>query len=108
VHHTDAEREYAYDRKSHVGTLDKVLDDAAANGWIIVDMKEDWNTIFPKVELEKSRSDLVQVPLLATVDQPYSPSPQRRELILQLLRLLEQLLRLRRLALLLQLLALLL
>jgi phosphoserine phosphatase len=47
VHHTDADREYAYDRKSHVGTLDKVLDTAADNGWIIVDMKKDWNQIFP-------------------------------------------------------------
>ena len=47
VHHTDAEREYAYDRKSHVGTLDKALDQAADKGWIIVDMKQDWNTIFP-------------------------------------------------------------
>ena len=46
VHHTDAEREYAYDRKSHVGTLDKALDQAAANGWIIVDMKKDWKRIF--------------------------------------------------------------
>jgi phosphoglycolate phosphatase-like HAD superfamily hydrolase len=48
VHHTDAKREYAYDRKSHVGTLDKALDRAAAEGWIIVDMKKDWNAIFPK------------------------------------------------------------
>jgi phosphoserine phosphatase len=47
VHHTDADREYAYDRKSHVGTLDKALDTAADNGWIIVDMKNDWNKIFP-------------------------------------------------------------
>jgi phosphoserine phosphatase len=47
VHHTDAEREYAYDRKSHVGTLDKALDRADANGWIIVDMKKDWKTVFP-------------------------------------------------------------
>lgn len=47
VHHTDAEREYAYDRKSHVGTLDKALDQAEAKGWLIVDMKKDWNTIFP-------------------------------------------------------------
>jgi len=46
VHHTDAEREYAYDRDSHVGTLDKALDVAASKGWIIVDMKEDWKTIF--------------------------------------------------------------
>ena len=47
VHHTDAAREYAYDRKSHVGTLDKVLDMAKANGWIIVDMKNDWKQVFP-------------------------------------------------------------
>ena len=47
VHHTDAEREYAYDRESHVGKLDKVLDMADANGWIIVDMKKDWKRVFP-------------------------------------------------------------
>jgi len=47
VHHTDADREYAYDRKSHVGTLDKVLDQAGAKGWIVVDMKQDWKRIFP-------------------------------------------------------------
>jgi phosphoglycolate phosphatase-like HAD superfamily hydrolase len=47
VHHTDADREYAYDRKSHVGTLDKALDQAAANNWIIVSMKDDWKTVFP-------------------------------------------------------------
>ena len=47
VHHTDAEREYAYDRKSHVGTLDKALDRAAPKGWIIVDMKKDWKKVFP-------------------------------------------------------------
>jgi hypothetical protein len=47
VHHTDGKREFAYDRKSHVGTLDKALDQAASNGWIIVDMKKDWKQIFP-------------------------------------------------------------
>ena len=47
VHHTDGDREYAYDRKSHVGTLDKALDRAAAEGWIIVDMKKDWMKVFP-------------------------------------------------------------
>jgi phosphoglycolate phosphatase-like HAD superfamily hydrolase len=47
VHHTDADREYAYDRKSHVGTLDKALDQADAMGWIIVDMKRDWKKVFP-------------------------------------------------------------
>jgi phosphoserine phosphatase len=47
VHHTDADREYAYDRKSQVGTLDKALDQADTNGWIVVDMKKDWQTVFP-------------------------------------------------------------
>ncbi len=48
VHHTDADREYAYDRKSHVGTLDKALDQADDKGWISVDMKKDWKKVFPK------------------------------------------------------------
>jgi hypothetical protein len=47
VHHTDADREYAYDRKSHVGTLNKALDQADDKGWIIVDMKKDWKRVFP-------------------------------------------------------------
>jgi len=47
VHHTDAAREYAYDRKSNVNRLDKALDEANAKGWIVVDMKNDWKTIFP-------------------------------------------------------------
>jgi phosphoserine phosphatase len=46
VHHTDAEREYAYDRHSHVGKLDKALDAAAANKWTVVDMKRDWKRVF--------------------------------------------------------------
>jgi hypothetical protein len=47
VHHTDAVREYAYDRQSSVGKLDKALDEALAKGWTVVDMKNDWKTIFP-------------------------------------------------------------
>jgi hypothetical protein len=47
VHHTDAEREYAYDRKSHFGRLDVALDAAAVNGWTVIDMKKDWNVVFP-------------------------------------------------------------
>lgn len=47
VHHTDADREYAYDRKSPVGRLDQALDEATAKGWLVVDMKRDWKTIFP-------------------------------------------------------------
>jgi phosphoserine phosphatase len=46
VHHTDAEREWAYDRESHIGKLDRGLDDAAAQGWIVVDMAEDWDVVF--------------------------------------------------------------
>jgi len=47
VHHTDAVREYAYDRDSSVGKLDKALDEALAKGWTVVDMKNDWKVIFP-------------------------------------------------------------
>ena len=47
VRHTDAEREFAYDRSSHVGRLDKALDEAAARNWIVVDMQRDWLTVFP-------------------------------------------------------------
>jgi phosphoglycolate phosphatase-like HAD superfamily hydrolase len=47
VHHTDAVREYAYDRDSKVGHLEKALDQASQRGWIVVDMKSDWKTIFP-------------------------------------------------------------
>ncbi|MEZ0301834.1 MAG: HAD family hydrolase [Hyphomicrobiaceae bacterium] len=47
VHHTDAEREWAYDRKSLVGKLDKALDEANARGWTVVDMKRDWLRVFP-------------------------------------------------------------
>lgn len=47
VHHTDAEREFAYDRDSHTGRLDKALDMAEANGWIVVDMKKEWKVIYP-------------------------------------------------------------
>ena len=44
---TDADREWAYDRKSHIGTLDKALDEAQAKGWTVVDMKKDWKVVFP-------------------------------------------------------------
>ena len=46
VHHTDAEREYAYDRQSHFGKLEIALDAAAVNRWTVVDMKKDWRRIF--------------------------------------------------------------
>ena len=47
VHHTDAEREWAYDRKSHIGRLDKALDEAKKKGWTLVDMKKNWKVIYP-------------------------------------------------------------
>ncbi|SDZ84486.1 HAD family hydrolase [Microbulbifer marinus] len=47
LHHTDAEREWSYDRKSHVGQLNKALDVASKEGWTVVDMKNDWKVIFP-------------------------------------------------------------
>ncbi len=50
IHHTDAEREWAYDRDSHVGQLDKALDEASQQGWVVVDMKEDWRRIYPGIQ----------------------------------------------------------
>jgi len=52
IHHTDEEREWAYDRTSHIGRLDKGLDEAKEKGWIVVDMKKDWKIIYP-FELKK-------------------------------------------------------
>lgn len=48
VHHTDGLREYAYDKESHVGKLDKALDEALIKDWTVVDMKKDWKVIYPK------------------------------------------------------------
>ena len=50
LHHTDAEREYAYDRDSAVGRLDKALDAAPDKGWVVVDMKNDRKVVFPPAE----------------------------------------------------------
>jgi hypothetical protein len=47
VHHTDAEREWAYDRQSHIGRLDKALKEAKTKGWTLVDMKKDGKRVFP-------------------------------------------------------------
>ena len=47
VRHTDPEREWAYDRKSKIGHLDKALDEALYKGWTLVDMKKDWKVIYP-------------------------------------------------------------
>lgn len=48
VHHTDGEREWAYDKDSHIGRLEEALSEAANKGWTVVDMKKDWKLIFPK------------------------------------------------------------
>lgn len=48
LHHTDAKREWAYDRESHVGRLNRGLDEAVERGWILVDMKKEWRRVFPK------------------------------------------------------------
>lgn len=50
VHHTDADREWAYDRNSHIGRLDKGLEQAQTDGWTVVDMADDWNIIFSSGE----------------------------------------------------------
>ena len=47
VHHTDAKREWAYDRNSQIGRLDKALDQAQTKGWTVVDMATEWNRIYP-------------------------------------------------------------
>jgi len=47
VHHTDGEREYAYDRQSNIGKLDKAWDEALAKGWTVVSTKVDWRSVFP-------------------------------------------------------------
>jgi hypothetical protein len=47
VHHTDAEREWAYDRTSSIGKFDKAWDEAKAKNWTVVDMKQDWKVIYP-------------------------------------------------------------
>jgi phosphoglycolate phosphatase-like HAD superfamily hydrolase len=51
VHHDDAEREFAYDRDSHVGRLDVGLDEAPDRGWTVISMKDDWSKVFPSPDL---------------------------------------------------------
>ena len=52
VHHTDEKREWAYDRKSHIGKLDKGLNYAKEHNWTVVNMKNDWKVVYP-FEMEK-------------------------------------------------------
>ena len=46
IHHTDGDREFAYDRRSAFGKLDKAMDEAEARNWLLVDMKADWKKIY--------------------------------------------------------------
>jgi 2C-methyl-D-erythritol 2,4-cyclodiphosphate synthase len=59
IHHTDGEREWAYDRNSSIGRLDKALDEARSKRWTVVDMKEDWKIIYPfhKLQADSSLSE---------------------------------------------------
>jgi hypothetical protein len=56
VHHTDAGREWAYDRTSYIGKLDKALDEAIAKGWTVVDMSRHWRTIFSEARASKGHA----------------------------------------------------
>ena len=47
VHHDDGKREFAYDRSSNIGKLDKALDAAGPAGWTVISMKNDWKEMFP-------------------------------------------------------------
>jgi len=62
VHHDDAAREYAYDRTDHLAKLDKGLDEAAAKGWTVVSIKDDWNTVFPAAQSEITAIDILLQP----------------------------------------------
>lgn len=61
VHHTDGEREWAYDRRSHVGKLDKALDEALAKKWSVVDMRKDWKVVFATAAPAQPAGDLRQL-----------------------------------------------
>lgn len=63
VHHTDAEREWAYDRQSHIGNLDKAHDEASSRGWTIVDMKKDWKVIFRRGREAEHGNDPRKLPV---------------------------------------------
>lgn len=55
IHHTDSIREWSYDRKSPIGTFDKGWDEAVRRGWLIVDMKRDWNRVYPDERVSTTR-----------------------------------------------------
>jgi phosphoglycolate phosphatase-like HAD superfamily hydrolase len=62
VHHDDAAREYAYDRTDHLAKLDKGLDEAAAKGWTVVSMKDDWKSVFPARQSTVTAIDILLEP----------------------------------------------
>jgi phosphoglycolate phosphatase-like HAD superfamily hydrolase len=62
VHHDDAEREYAYDRKDALARLDQGLDEAAARGWTVVSMKNDWKQVFPFEHSSITAIDILLLP----------------------------------------------
>ena len=62
VHHDDAAREYVYDREDGLARFDKGLDEAAAKGWTVVSMKNDWKTVFPAAQSEITAIDILLQP----------------------------------------------
>ena len=66
VHHTDAQREFAYDREPGLARLNRGLDDAAKYGWIIVDMKNDWKKVYPNDA--KVKSEVIAIDVLLDPD----------------------------------------
>jgi hypothetical protein len=55
VHHDDADREWAYDRDSHIGRLSRGLDEGTKRGWIITSMRRDWKRVFPAAQASQRR-----------------------------------------------------
>jgi phosphoglycolate phosphatase-like HAD superfamily hydrolase len=78
VHHTDGEREFAYDRQSPVGKLDKALDEASKRGWTVVDMKKDWKVVFP---VASKAADTVPVTAIDILLEPDATMLQRAEAV---------------------------
>ncbi len=78
VHHTDAEREWAYDRQSSIGRLDRGLDEARSRGWTVVDMKRDWKTIYGSRSAPAAKSGPRDVALLARWAGDYPVAELRR------------------------------
>ncbi len=69
VHHDDAGREYAYDRKDALARLDQGLDEAAAKGWTVVSMKDDWKSVFPAAQSEIIAIDVLLEPDATMVER---------------------------------------